>query len=52
MGNNWFKKIRIKNCTRYYFNSIVKLEDFDLGNILLGKKSHRNILIYEISYKT
>ena len=37
---------------RYYFNSIVKLEDFDLGNISLGKKSHRNILIYDISYKT
>ena len=33
----------------YYFDDIIKIEDFD--NILLGEKSYHNILIY-ISYKT
>ena len=30
----------------------VKLEDFDLDDILLDGKLHENILIYGISYKT
>ena len=50
--NNEFKKIRIKNRTCYYFDDIIELEDFDLDNILIDKKSHKNILIYDISYKT
>ena len=29
----------------------IKLEDFDLDNILIDEKSHENILIYDISYK-
>ena len=36
----------------YYFDDIIKLEDFDLGNILIDKKFHENILIYDISYQT
>ena len=36
----------------YYFDDIIKLEDFDLDNILIDEKSHENILIYDISYKT
>ena len=28
------------------------VEDFDIDNILIDKKSHENILIYDISYKT
>ena len=36
----------------YYFNGIIKLEDFDTDNILIDKKSHEDILIYDISYKT
>ena len=36
----------------YYFHDIIKLEDFDLDNILIDKKSHKNTLIYNISYKT
>ena len=36
----------------YYFHDIIKLEDFDLDNILIDKKSHENTLIYNISYKT
>ena len=52
MGNNELKKVRIKNRTCYYFDGIIKLEDFDLDNILIDEKSHKNILIYDISYKT
>ena len=52
MGNNEFKEVRIKNRTCYYFNDIIKLEDFDLDNILIDEKSYENILIYNISYKT
>ena len=43
MENNEFKKVRIKNRTCYYF---------DYNSILIDKKSHKNILIYDISYKT
>ena len=48
MQNNELKKVRIKSCTCYYFDDIIKLEDFDLDNILIDKKSHENILIYDI----
>ena len=48
MENNEFKNFRIKSRTCYYFDDIIKLEDFDLDNILIGKKSHEKILIYEI----
>ena len=34
MENNEFKKVQIKNRTCYYFNDIIKLEDFDLDNFL------------------
>ena len=36
----------------YYFDDIIKLELIDFDNILIDKKSHENILIYDISYKT
>ena len=52
MENNKFKKVCIKNRTCYYFHNIIKLEDFGLDNILIDKKSHENIFIYDISYKT
>ena len=45
-------KNNIKNRTCYYFHDITKLEDFDIDNILTDEKSHKNILIYDISYKT
>ena len=50
MENNEFKEVRIKNRTCYYFDDIFKLEDLD--NILIDEKSHENIFIYNISYKT
>ena len=33
-------------------NDIIKLEDFGIDNIFIDEKSHENILIYDISYKT
>ena len=33
-------------------DNIIKTEDFDFYNILLDKKSYRNILVYDISYNT
>ena len=50
MENNELKKVHIKNRT-CYFVDIIKLEDFDLDNILIDEKSHENILMYNISYK-
>ena len=40
MENNEIKKVDIKNHTCFYFNDFIKLEDFDLDNILIDKKSH------------
>ena len=37
MENNKFKKLRIKNCTCYYFDYIIKLEDFDLDSVLIDE---------------
>ena len=51
MENNELKKVRIKNRTYFYFDDINKLEDSDLDNILIEKKSHENILIDDISDK-
>ena len=51
MENNEIKNLLIKNHTCYYFDDIIKLKDFDL-DILIDKNSHRNILIYDNSYKT
>ena len=36
----------------YYFDDIIKLENFYNNNILMDKKSHENILIYSNSYNT
>ena len=38
MKKNKFKKVPIKNCTCYYFNDMIELEDFDLDNILIDEK--------------
>ena len=37
-SNNEFKKIDIKNCTCYYFDAIIKIEDFDPDNIFVDGK--------------
>ena len=38
MENNEFKKACIKNRTCYYFDDIIKSEDFDFNNILIDEK--------------
>ena len=49
MGKNYkLKEIHIKNCMCYYFNDIIKIEDFDLDNIFTEGKSHGNNLVYNI----
>ena len=50
--NHVFKEINIKKCMCYYFDDIIKIEDFNLDNILIDEKSNENILVYNISYKT
>ena len=44
---NLLKEIDIKNRTCYYFDDIIKVEDFYLNNILIDKKSYDNILVYK-----
>ena len=36
----------------YYFDDIIKIEDLDLDNILINEKSCKNVLLYNILYKT
>ena len=36
----------------YYSDDIIKIEDFDLDNILTDEKSYENVLAYNISYKS
>ena len=42
-------KKKIKN---YYFDDIIKFEDFDFDNYLKDEQLYENILIYNISHKT
>ena len=51
-SNDKLKEIDIKNCTFYYFNDVVKTEDFDLDNILIDEKLFENILVKNILYKS
>ena len=51
-SNDELKEIDIKNHRCYYSDGIIKIEDFNLYNILTGKKSYENILFYNISCKT
>ena len=50
--NYELKEIDIKSCTCCYFDDIIKIEDFNLYNILINEKSYEYILVYNISYKT
>ena len=51
-SNDELKEIDIKNHTCYYFDEMVKIESFNLDNILIDEKSYESILVYNISYKT
>ena len=50
-SNDKLKEIDIKNCTCYYFDDTIKIENFDLENILTDKKSYEYILVYNFSHK-
>ena len=52
MENNELKKVSIKNRMCYYFRNMIKIEDFNFGNILLNEKSYESILICNVSFKT
>ena len=43
-------EIDIKNRACYYFDNIIKIEDFDPDDILIDQKPHGNSLVYNISY--
>ena len=47
-----FLKIFISLVLSRNFDDIIKLEDFYIDNMLVEEKSHENILIYNILYKT
>ena len=51
-SNNKLKEIDIKSRTCCSFDDIIKIEDYDLDNILIDEKSCENILVYSISYKS
>lgn len=36
----------------YYFNNIIKFEDFGYHNITLDEKSNENIFIFDFTYQT
>ena len=42
-SKNELKEIDIKNCTCYYFDDIVKIENLDLDNILMDEKWYKNV---------
>ena len=44
-SNEELKEIIFTNRKCYYFDDIIKIEDFHFGNILMVEKSYENILI-------
>ena len=39
-SNNELKEINIKNCTCYYFDETIKIENFNLDSILISEKPY------------
>ena len=50
--NNETKEVGIKNRMGYYFDDIIKVQDFDFDNILFDEKSCQRIFIHDVSCKT
>ena len=46
------KEVDIKDRTCYYFDEMVKIEDFDFNNILIDEILYKHILVYNVSYIT
>ena len=51
-NHDGLKETDIKKGTCYYFDDIIKIADFNLDNVLIDEKSYKNVLVYNISYKT
>ena len=51
-SNDELKETDLKNRTCYYFDDIVKIENFNINNILIDEKPYENILVYNSSYKS
>ena len=45
MKNNEFKKVRVKSRPCYYFDYIIKMEDFDFNNFLTDE-NHTKIFLF------
>ena len=41
-SNDKLKEIDVKNRTCYYFEDIIRIEDFDLDSILIDEKLYEN----------
>ena len=50
MGN--IKNINIKNGTYYFPNDMINIKNFDWSLMKVGKRSYKNISIYNIGYIT
>ena len=46
------KQINIKNRTYYFYSDIIDIKDFDAELLKIGKKSYKDIGIYNIGYIT
>ena len=46
------KDIDIKNWTYYFLDDFINIKNFDLNNIKIDEKLHKNVLIYDIGYVT
>ena len=51
-SNDKLNKLILKFVQIIISSNIIKIENFDLDNILIDEKSSENILVYDISYKT
>ena len=49
-NNDKLKEFDIKHRMYYYFDDIIKIENFDFGNILIHEKSYENVLVCNISF--
>ena len=52
MEHNELKKVDIKNRTCYYFDDFIKLQYFDLDNILIDEKSQKHLVYNFNRFKT
>ena len=46
------KQIKIKNCTYYFYNGTINLENFESNLLKIDKKHYKGIDIYYIGYIT